>query len=66
MSIRQVLAAITAYLFASLAFAQGNAIAYPSDYKLQFTNYLSLDRTLNEEQIIRLYANDIALKGSGA
>ena len=37
------------------------ALAFPADYKAKFTNYLSLDRTQNEDQIIRLFANDAAL-----
>ena len=43
--------------------AEEPRIKYPSDYKQTFTNYLSLDRTQNPDQIIRLFANDIALKG---
>jgi cytochrome P460 len=38
-------------------------IAFPADY-LQFDNYLSLDRVQNDDQIIRLYANDIARKAA--
>jgi len=38
-------------------------IQFPADYKTTFTNYLNLDRTQNPDQIIRLYANDIALEG---
>lgn len=38
-------------------------IQFPSNYKATFTNYLNLDRTQNADQIIHLYANDIALKG---
>jgi hypothetical protein len=38
-------------------------IQFPSNYKATFTNYLNLDRTQNDDQIIHLYANGIALKG---
>jgi len=38
-------------------------VAFPVDYQKTFTNYLSLDRTQNDDQIIRLFANDIAMKG---
>jgi hypothetical protein len=38
-------------------------IQFPSNYKATFTNYLNLDRTQNADQIIHLYANDIALEG---
>lgn len=37
-------------------------IKFPENYKTTFTNYLSLDRTQNDDQIIRLFANDLALK----
>lgn len=45
--------------------AAGHTIAFPKDYKTTFTNYLSLDRTQNPGQIIRLFANDIAIAGPG-
>ncbi|MBX2799910.1 MAG: cytochrome P460 family protein [Myxococcales bacterium] len=37
-------------------------IRFPADY-LSLHNYLSLDRTQNPDQIIRLFANDTALAG---
>lgn len=40
-----------------------SGIAYPVDYRSTFGNYLSLDRVQDPDQIIRLYANDIALQG---
>ena len=45
---------------------QDNPIAFPADYQTTFTNYLSLDRTQNPDQVIRLFANDTALAGPGA
>lgn len=45
--------------------AEEQKIAFPEDYRSTFTNYLSLDRTQNPDQIIRLYANDIAMQGPG-
>ncbi len=41
-------------------------VAFPDDYQATFTNYLSLDRTQNPDQVIRLFANDTALAGPGA
>ncbi|MEM7307930.1 MAG: cytochrome P460 family protein [Planctomycetota bacterium] len=38
-------------------------IALPRDYRETFTNYLSLDRVQNHDQIIRLFANDVAMRG---
>ena len=46
--------------------AEGDQISFPASYKETFTNYLSLDRTQNPDQIIRLFANDIAMQGPGA
>lgn len=37
-------------------------VAFPKDYA-SFANYLSLDRTGNPDQIIRLFANDVAARG---
>jgi len=56
---------LACYLITHIATAEEPRIKYPSDYKQAFTNYLSLDRTQNPDQIIRLFANDIALKGEG-
>ena len=47
-------------LIASAAVAGDERIAFPSTYKSTFTNYLNLDRIQNEDQIIHLFANDIA------
>ncbi|MEM7417282.1 MAG: cytochrome P460 family protein [Gemmatimonadota bacterium] len=41
-------------------------IALPRDYRETFTNYLSLDRVQNHNQIIRLFANDVAMRGPDA
>lgn len=38
-------------------------IRYPEGYESTYTNYLSLDRTQNPDQVIRLFANDIAMQG---
>lgn len=43
-----------------------DGIAFPKDYKTSFSNYLSLDRTQNPDQIIRLFANDKALEAARA
>ena len=41
-------------------------ILFPEDYQTTFTNYLSLDRVQNPDQVIRLFANDIAMQGPAA
>lgn len=45
--------------------AEEERIAFPADYK-SFINYLSLDRVQNHDQIIRLFANDMALDAASA
>ncbi len=50
-------------ILVSTALAEASRIQLPTNYKETFTNYLSLDRTQNADQIIHLYANDIALNG---
>lgn len=50
----------------SIAYGEEKSIIFPADYNSTFTNYLSLDRTQNPDQIIRLFANNIAMKGPGA
>lgn len=38
-------------------------VNWPGNYKSNFTHYFSGDRTANNKQIIRLYANDTAITG---
>lgn len=58
-----MLAGLAALAVAGTAFAQDAKIKFPADYRSTFTNYLNLDRTQNDDQIIHLYANDVAMKG---
>lgn len=52
-------------LSASMAWAgPGDNVSFPSDYKNTFTPYLSLNRTQNHDQYIRLYINDQGLSGT--
>lgn len=41
-------------------------IAFPADYATKFKNYVSLDRTQNDDQTIRLFGNDKALEAARA
>ena len=54
-------------IFVSLVAASAQAgpenVNWPGDYKSSFTHYFSGDRTANEKQIIRIYANDAAIAG---
>ena len=45
------------------ASADDSRIAFPADYRSTFVNYLNLDRTQNDDQVIHLYANRVALDG---
>ena len=64
MPLRQLfLIVATALTVAPLANADDARIKYPAGYEQSFTNYLSLDRTQNPDQLIRLFANDVAMKG---
>lgn len=45
--------------------SEAASIAFPADYAT-YANYLSLDRTQNHDQIIRLFANDTAMAGPDA
>ncbi|MEM7198884.1 MAG: cytochrome P460 family protein [Planctomycetota bacterium] len=40
-------------------------IVFPAGYGERFENYLSLDRVQNDDQIIRLFANELAMRGPG-
>ena len=41
----------------------GDKVDFPAEYKTKFTPYLSLNRTQNHDQYIRLYINDKGLSG---
>jgi hypothetical protein len=58
-----IVAVLTGSMIPYVTVADETRIQFPSNYKATFTNYLNLDRTQNPDQIIRLYANDIALEG---
>lgn len=63
---QKLLIALATTFLACTGFAQDGAIKFPADYKSTYTNYLNLDRTQNDDQIIRLYANDIAVESMKA
>ncbi len=49
----------------SQAHAGDSKVQLPADYKSTFTNYVSNDRIQNEDQTVRIFANDIAMQGPG-
>lgn len=44
--------------------ANEQRISFPANYDTEFYNYLSLDRVQNDDQIIRLFANDAAIEAA--
>ena len=60
-----VLFATVSLVFTSTATGENQKIPLPDNYRETFTNYLSLDRLQDPDQIIRLFANDIAMQGPG-
>lgn len=61
-------ATVAAVVWVSTAFADEatKRVAFPEGYADSFKNYVSLDRTGNPDQIIRLFANDVAVKAAQA
>jgi hypothetical protein len=57
---------VVGLMVAAAAHADDARIAFPADYKSTFTNYLNLDRVQNHDQIIHLFANDVALDAVAA
>lgn len=61
---RMMLFSLVMTLLAPLAFAGPENIKLPEDYQATFTNYVTADRlSPNDDQIIKLFANDTALSG---
>ena len=56
---------LSAHALLTVVHADDDNIVFPENYRQTFTNYLSLDRTQNPDQVIRLFANDIAMQGPG-
>ena len=60
--------ALTTALLAAIAAtpliaAEDRVLDFPEGYKEDFTLYFTGDRVFEEEQTIRIYANDVALEG---
>jgi hypothetical protein len=57
--------AVAAFVVAGAApsFGEEERIAFPENYRTEFSNYLNLGRTQNPDQIIHLYANEAAQAG---
>lgn len=58
------LLALLAGLWAGGALAADIALELPRDYKTTFDNYLISDRLGQEDQVISLFANDVARQGA--
>ena len=57
--------AVVTVLLTPAAHSSDALVKLPENYATTYTNYLSLDRVQNPDQIIRLFANDIAMQGPG-
>ncbi len=55
---------LSACLATSLFAAEDRVLEFPSDYREIFTLYYTGGRLFEDEQTIRIYANDIALTGA--
>ncbi len=51
-------------LFVSGAVAGPENVSWPADYKMAFMNVLEGDRTANDKQVIRIFANPTAVQGA--
>jgi len=61
MKIPYLVFSISVSLLAASAQAGPENVDWPGDYKSTFTFYFSGDRTANEQQVIRIYANDTVI-----
>ena len=59
-------AGVIAFTALGGAMAAEERIAFPSDYQANMVNYVSLDRTQNDDQTIRLFAPEAALEAAKA
>lgn len=59
-----VIFAATMSFVASFATAERERISFPKNYRTELVNYLSLDRTQNDDQVIRLFAPKEALEAA--
>ena len=60
-------AAVAVAGFASSVVAlEDRVLEFPADYKTAFSNYIISDRVQNEEQVISLFANDVAREAARA
>ncbi|MEM7099086.1 MAG: cytochrome P460 family protein [Pseudomonadota bacterium] len=60
---RRKLFVVASLVLAVAATAEEPRVALPADYKETFVEYLSLDRIMNPDQFIRLFANETASRG---
>ena len=57
-------AGLTLGLLVSGAVAGPENVNWPADYKMAFMNVLEGDRTANDKQVIRIFANPTAIQGA--
>lgn len=64
--VRFYVLAVTVGLIAGKAMAADIALKLPREYKTKFDNYLITDRLGQEDQVMSLFANDVAREGVSA
>lgn len=64
--VRALILTLVSGLIAGAAVAEDVTLDLPADYKTAFDNYLISDRLGQEDQVISLFANDIAREGARA
>ena len=60
-----IAAALAAIIAFPVSAGEDRELAFPENYRDNFTLYFTGDRYLAEEQTIRIYANDVAMAGIG-
>ena len=56
-----LLAAVAVCLFGSAALAGPEAIEFPEGYQDEFTHYSTVNRADERKQVVKIFANDVAL-----
>ena len=59
-----ILVGLFSLLATPLIAVEDRVLKFPKDYRENFTLYFTGDRLFEDEQTIRIFANDIALKGA--
>jgi hypothetical protein len=56
-----LLGTVAAWLFSSAALAGPEKVAFPEGYQDKFTHYSTVNRADDRKQVVKIFANDVAL-----